>query len=78
MLFTLAKVDLFEGARATVTFEELDALNGLRNNLGDESVGVEDEGLERLGCREGGGDFRGVFMNTHDWKKLVDTPKEMK
>ncbi|KAM7501189.1 hypothetical protein LguiB_000093 [Lonicera macranthoides] len=40
------KVCLFDGAGASVTVNNVNALDGLRHELGEEVVGVEKQGFE--------------------------------
>lgn len=45
---TLRESGLFDAANASISFNELNGLNGLRDKLGNEVVGVEDQSLEYI------------------------------
>ncbi|PON88215.1 hypothetical protein TorRG33x02_160440 [Trema orientale] len=65
-LITLAKCDLLDGSRPSITFEDLDLTNCLRCNLWDQVVSIEDIGLEQFSWIDDGGEFGFVSENTHD------------
>lgn len=45
-IHTLSKIELFDGSLAAITMDDLDALDGLRHELVDKVVRVEDQSLE--------------------------------
>lgn len=62
---TVGKVGLLDASDATLALDEHDVLDAPRGDLGDEVVGVEDQGLEHLGRGDRGLELVGVAGDAH-------------
>ena len=56
---------MFDGASTAIAFKHLLAFDGLRGKLGEEVVGLEDQGLEPPPGRDGARELVGNGLHTH-------------
>ena len=66
-LLTLMESGRFDAANASISFNELNAFDGLRHELGHEVVGVKDKSLEHPSRSYSAGEFLVISGDTHAW-----------
>lgn len=71
VMCTFSKGDELDGASTTITFEDLNTLDGLWKDLRDEGISIEHSSLEHLGCWYLRGYLRRAFDHSH-----IRKPKE--